>query len=150
MYSKQTGQVVGRSMSKTFELGRGTKQGDPLSPALFNALLEYVLGPLQVEWRAKSWGISLGSDPLDVLCTLRFADDVIILARSRSQLKHMLHDLLRRIAEVGLEVHAGKSKVLCNVLTSRSLQTLKVDNHSFDIVPMARDTMYLGRMLSLG
>ena len=150
LYSKQTGQVIGRSMSKTFELGRGTKQGDPLSPALFNALLEYVLGPLQVEWRAKSWGISLGSDPLDVLCTLRFADDMIILARSRCQLKQMLHDLLRRIVELGVEVHAGKSKVLCNVLTSRSLQTLKVDNHSFDIVPMARGTMYLGRMLSFG
>ena len=51
LYSKQTGQVVGRSISKTFELEREAKQGDPLSQALFNALLESVLGPLQVAWR---------------------------------------------------------------------------------------------------
>ena len=39
--------------SRPFNLIRGTKQGDPLSSLLFNALLQHILGPLVSEWQQK-------------------------------------------------------------------------------------------------
>ena len=40
MYCEQTAQVRTDQLSKTFRIQRGTKQGDPLSSLLFNAVLE--------------------------------------------------------------------------------------------------------------
>eukprot|EP00973_Karenia_brevis_P053031 7373142-Karenia_brevis.AAC.1 len=37
LYSGQKGVVVSEVMSKSFTISRGTKQGDPMSPHLFNA-----------------------------------------------------------------------------------------------------------------
>jgi hypothetical protein len=39
--------------SKQYMIQRGTKQGDPLNPKLFNAVLEEVLGKIQDERMAK-------------------------------------------------------------------------------------------------
>ena len=40
LYSDQTANVVTDKVSRTFQIGRGTKQGDPISPELFNAVLD--------------------------------------------------------------------------------------------------------------
>ena len=40
----------------------GIRQGDPLSPALFSALLGHVLAPLIAEWKRKGWGVELNQD----------------------------------------------------------------------------------------
>ena len=55
LYENQCGHVCG-ALSKAFKILRGTKQGDPLSPTLFNAALEKVMGQLQISWQAKGWG----------------------------------------------------------------------------------------------
>ena len=51
LYSGQCGQVVGSTSSKIFDISRGTKQGDPMSPILFNSVLQHVVGVLQPIWR---------------------------------------------------------------------------------------------------
>ena len=43
LYTRQTGQVVSDCHSRTFVLGRGTKQGDPMSSTIFNAVLESLM-----------------------------------------------------------------------------------------------------------
>eukprot|EP00973_Karenia_brevis_P065385 9084690-Karenia_brevis.AAC.1 len=47
LYAGQTGQVRTDTLSKAFNIQRGTKQGDPLSSLLFNSLLEHVMRPLK-------------------------------------------------------------------------------------------------------
>ena len=48
------------------------------------------------------------------LTNLRFADDILLIATPRDQLKSMIEDLEKHTAEVGLEIHMGKTKVLRN------------------------------------
>eukprot|EP00973_Karenia_brevis_P011240 1521021-Karenia_brevis.AAC.1 len=46
-------------MSRAYAIERGTKQGDPLSPPLFNAVFEEVMGNIQTAWRRQGFGIQL-------------------------------------------------------------------------------------------
>ena len=45
---------------------------------------------------------------------LRFADDVLLVARCAKALKHMLEDLREAMAKVRLEMRFGKTKRLAN------------------------------------
>eukprot|EP00973_Karenia_brevis_P043007 5953838-Karenia_brevis.AAC.1 len=74
---------MGKAISKPFEICRGVRQGDPLSPNLFNALLESVINPLQESWRRRGFGMKVGPTDRDRLCNLRFADDVILVAATK-------------------------------------------------------------------
>lgn len=76
LYSDQVGIVVTDRESRRFAMKRGTKQGDPTSPNIFNAFLEYALADAEQEWRRKGWGIDVGGGRIHTLCNLRFADDV--------------------------------------------------------------------------
>ena len=42
--------------SSTIGMESGIRQGDPLSPALFSALMGHILAPLIAEWKRKGWG----------------------------------------------------------------------------------------------
>ena len=118
LYEIQTGRVVADRISKPFEIQRGTKQGDPLSPKLFNAVLEKCMKRLQSSWRRKGYGISFGGRSEDQLCNLRFADDLLVFAASRSQLGKMITDLSSAVGAIGLELHMGKTKVLTKTDTA--------------------------------
>jgi hypothetical protein len=111
MYERQRGRVVAQAESKPFDINRGTKQGDPMSPILFNAVLEEVIRPLKEVWIQKRWGIKVDGDFLN---NLRFADDILLIARSRRQIKTMLAELVKSAGRVGLEIHMGKPKILSN------------------------------------
>lgn len=56
-----------------FPIIRGVRQGDPLSPKLFLAVLEYIFRRL--EWC--KYGLNIGGVQLD---HLRFADDLILIS----------------------------------------------------------------------
>ena len=53
LYDGQTGKVRTDVFSKTFNISRGAKQGDPLSSLLFNALLESTMRKLKHQWNQK-------------------------------------------------------------------------------------------------
>jgi hypothetical protein len=152
LYSGQTGMVITDKKSKTFSLFRGTKQGDPLSPSVFNAVLEMALRNVQEELRSKRYGLQIGSGAEGRLCNLRFADDLMILASSRKQLSAMMQDLVRAARKVGLDLHMGKTKVLCNVpdIDRTSMKALNVDGQDIEILAEDASIMYLGRSLSFG
>ena len=90
-----------------FSIGRGTKQGDPLSPSLLNSILEHAMKYIKTKWCRKGWGIKVGNE---TLCNLRFADDVVLVGSSKRQLIYMLTDLIKACSAVGLEIHMGKTK----------------------------------------
>ena len=48
-----------------------------------------------------------------ILVTIR-ADDVLLVARSLKVLSKMVVEMRRAVADVGLEMHLGKTKILAN------------------------------------
>ena len=84
-------------MSRPFNLSRGTKQGDPFSSLLFNALLQHILEPLIAEWQNNDKGVQLGFTPTTTLTNLRFADDVLLTSWTLPRLTTMLDDIVRAV-----------------------------------------------------
>ena len=151
LYVGQFAQVVSGQTSYSFPLSRGTKQGDPISPSLFNAVLEFAIKGCVQSWRQRGWGIAFSEHYNENLCTLRFADDVLILAASGRQMKIMLKELKDAVRKVGLELHPGKTKVLLNEFACEGKRPTNIDagGSQVEVLAAAASTKYLGRLLNI-
>ena len=95
---------VGKNLSDMFPIRNGLKQGDALSPLLFNSALEYANKRVQVNQD----GLKLnGKHQL-----LAYADDVNILGGSVYTVKKNAEALVAATKEIGLEVNAHKTKYM--------------------------------------
>ena len=91
---------VGKNVSDRFPIRNVLKQGDALSPMLFNFALEYAIRGVQVNQD----GLKLnGTHQL-----LAYADDVNVLGGSI----HTLKENAEATREIGLEVSADKTKYM--------------------------------------
>ncbi|GBP79249.1 Craniofacial development protein 2 [Eumeta japonica] len=80
-----------------FQIAKGVRQGDPLSPKLFSAILESVFRDL--EWEKD--GINIDGKKLN---HLRFADDLVLITDNATTLQHMLQQLTEASRKVeGME-----------------------------------------------
>jgi CRISPR-associated protein Cas1 len=75
--------------------GRGVAQGSPLSPLLSNLYLD------ALDEAITARGLRL----------IRFADDFIVLAQKRASAEAVVEDIARVLAEEGLELHPGGTRV---------------------------------------
>ena len=79
LYKGQSAHVKTDCLSRSYEINRGTKQGDPLSSLLFNALLEDIVTDVKPSWSAKGMGIKMGDSTVsqmtisDLLMILYFS-----------------------------------------------------------------------------
>ena len=95
---------VGKNLSDMFPIRNGLKQGDALSPLLFNFALEYAIRRVQVNQD----GLKLnGTHQL-----LAYADDVNILGGSAHTVKENAEALVVAPKEAGVEVNADKTKYM--------------------------------------
>ena len=141
MYSCQTGSANG---SRTFQINRGVCQGDVLSSLLFNAALEIVFQRWKEKLRNHGWHIGSNQENLT---NTRYADDVLLYAKSMKELKEMLELLLDELRHVGLEMHESKTKIL----SSRQIpyDSLTVRDLTIQILPVEGSHKYLGKLLCL-
>ena len=100
IYRDQKASVQTDEESNIFEIQKGSKQGDPLSSLLFNTVLQYSLKDDILQWQKKRMGIYLSDNDHDCLTNLRFADDVLLLASSKEQLRKMLYEFKKSTEEV--------------------------------------------------
>ncbi|GBP27535.1 Retrovirus-related Pol polyprotein from type-2 retrotransposable element R2DM; Endonuclease [Eumeta japonica] len=107
VYEKCTSRVKLETTGPTFPVERGVRQGDPLSPRIFIAILETALGDL--DWSKK--GLYIKGK---YLSHLRFADDLVLFSESSSQLQVMIEDLCKTSRQVGLEINISKTKLMSN------------------------------------
>ena len=92
---------VGKDLCDRFPIRYGLKQGDALTPMLFNIVLEYAVRRVQVNQD----GLKLnGTHQL-----LVYTDDVNILGGSIHTVNENAEALVAAAREIGLEVSADKS-----------------------------------------
>jgi len=82
----------------------GTPQGAVISPVLANVYLHYVFDQWVQRWRSRQ---ARG----DVI-VVRYADDVVMGFQHRAEADGFLAELGVRLAEYGLELHAGKTRLV--------------------------------------
>ena len=130
---------VGKNLSDMFSIRNGLKQGDALSPLLFNFAVKYAIRRVQVNQD----GLKLnGTHQL-----LAYADDVNILGGSIHTVKKNAEALVAATKEIGLEVNAHKTKYMT---VFRDQNAERIDSMKMDNSPIERaeEFKYLGTTLT--
>ena len=105
-----------------FPIRNGLKQGDALSPLLFNFALEYAIRRAQ----GNQDGLKLnGTHEL-----LAYADDVNILGGSLHTVKENAEAVVVATMEIGLEVNVDKTKymIMSRDQNAGRSHSMKIDN----------------------
>lgn len=81
------------------ERDRGTPQGSAISPLLANLFLHYAFDT----WLARKF---------PAVSFERYADDAVVHCGSKAQAQHVLKAIAERMAQVGLELHPDKTRIV--------------------------------------
>ena len=107
LYAGQEATVrTGHRTTDWFQIGKGVHQGCILSPCLFNLYAEYIMRNAELE-EAQA-GIKIARRNIN---NLRYADDIVLMAKSEEELKSLLMKVKEESENFGLKVNIQKTKI---------------------------------------
>ena len=145
LYDGQFGEVIGSTgRSRKFNITGGVRQGCVLSPRLFCAVLQFAMR----KWRMKVGDLGFDlSDGMPHLIDLRFADGILLFARSAMELRKVLDSLVAELSEVGFLLNADKTVILTS--QSQLPSTITIDHGvTLKVLPGNVAQIWLGCMLA--
>ena len=140
MYSNTTNRIkFSNGLSKVFQSECGVKQGDVLSPLLFNIFLDDIVKELK----------KYKCDPVQICNTsvncLLYADDIVLLSESKSGLQTSLNVINEYCTNWKLHVNVDKSKVV--VFNSNGRTHINEFYYNNNVIQTVPKYCYLGIML---
>ena len=112
LYADQEATVrTGHGTTDWFQIMKGVCQGYILSPCLFNLYAEYIMRNAGLE-EAQA-GIKIAGRNIN---NLRYADDTILMAEIKEELKSLLMKVKEENEKVGLKLKIQKMKIMASGL----------------------------------
>jgi hypothetical protein len=116
--------------------------------------MQDLLGNLHMKWEManiRRTGVKFGLQIGDArLTNLRFADDVILTAQSKTDIQKMLTHFAVSARHYGLKIHPGKTKVMTWNALSNLCPSVFADGMHISIISENQFEKYLGRKLCFG
>ena len=110
LYSGQEATVrTGHGITDWFQIGKGVRQGYILSPWLFNLYAEYIMRNAGLE--ETQAGIKIAGRNIN---NLRYADDTVLVAESKEELKSLLMKVKEESEKFGLKLSIQKTTIMAS------------------------------------
>ncbi len=121
--------------SMLFEMRSGVRQGCALSLALFNYIINWILGQALQDYP----GVQVGANVH--VSALAYTEDIVILSSSYSEMQGLLEAVNRHAAAVGMRIKASKTKVMSALIPGEQRQAVLLDGEPLEDVDKFK---YLG------
>ena len=115
---------LGNGCSESFQIESGLRQGDALSPVLFNIVFEAALTNIDKR----------GDISTKLRQTFPYADDISVIARTRGALVETYTILKQDAEKYGLIINQERTKYMRNTKKEITRQDLVIDNMEFEHV----------------
>ena len=127
---------TGHGTTNWFQIGKEVGEGCMLSPCLFNLYAEYIMRNAGLD-EAQA-GISI---PGRSSKNLRYADDTILMAKSKEELKNLTMKVKEESEKVGLKLSIQKTMIM----VSGPITSWQIDGETLKTV---RDFIFLGSKIT--
>lgn len=121
--------------TNSFEINSGVRQGDALSATLFNIVLEKII-------RATNCKGTIVNRESQILA---YADDVVIIARTKRGMTEILRIIKEEASKIGLNINENKTKYMRCSRRDDNNSEITIDNCVFEQV---ENFNYLGVMIN--
>ncbi len=116
------------SDSMPFEIRFGVRQGRALSPTLFNYKIDCIIDQALQDYP----GVQVRANVH--VPDLAYADDIVILSSSYSEIQGLFEAINRHTATVGIRINASKTKVMSALIPGDQHQTVVLDGEPLEDV----------------
>lgn len=113
------------SSNTILDVKQGVLQGDPISPLLFNAVLDRALAKIPGDIGYKLNGVKINC--------VAYADDIILVASTRGGLQKSIDMVLEELSLFGLRINAEKSSTLSLMPSGREKKVKVIDFSMFQV-----------------
>ncbi len=136
--------ITGQGITAAIKILRGVRQGDVLSPLLFNVFMECLTKRLQ----DSNLGYKFSANQVLTVSLLLFADDMALAADNIQELQSMIDIILEDMVNTGLKINTSKTILAVNKFAN---QTCSVLINGTSITPIGQnDTFkYLGVLVNM-